>query len=128
MLLYQVNQRLNEIFRSSDQLPFTGMSVIVCDDFYQLPPVRGLPVYSSTTIKCFLTLDFWHKFKMAEMTEVMRQRDDYQIINIFNKIWEGKIDEDVELTLKLRFFKKLSYPENAVHIMLKRNQLSNTTK
>ena len=116
MLLYQVNQRLNEIFRSSDQLPFTGMSVIVCDDFYQLPPVKGLPVYSSTTIKCFLTLDLWHKFKMAEMTEVMRQRDDYQIINIFNKIWEGKIDEDVELTLKLRFFKKLSYPENAVHI------------
>ena len=49
MLLYQVNQRLNEIFGYSDQLPFAGMSVIVCGDFYQLPPVRGLPLYSSTT-------------------------------------------------------------------------------
>ena len=117
MLLYQVNQRLNEIFGSSDQLPFAGMSVIVCGDFYQLLPVRGRPVYSITTsINCLLTLDLWHKFKMAEMTEVMRQRDDYQIINILHKIWEGQIDEDVELTLKLRFFKKLSYPENAVHI------------
>ena len=81
MLLYQVNQRLNEIFGYSDQLPFAGMSVIVCGDFYQLPPVRGLPVYSSTTsIKGLLTLDLWHKFKMAELTEVMRQRDDYQLI------------------------------------------------
>ena len=117
MLLYQVNQRLNEIFGYSDQLPFAGMSVIVCGDFYQLSPVRGLPVYSSTTsIKCLLTLDLWHKFKMAELTEVMRYRDDYQIINILNKIREGQIDEDIELTLKSRFFNKLSYPENAVHI------------
>ena len=93
------------------------MSVIVCSDFYQVPPVRGLPVYSSTTsIKVLLTLDLWHKFKMAELTEVMRQRDDYQLINILNKIREGQIDEDVELTLKSRFFNKLSYPENAVHI------------
>ena len=36
MLLYQVN---------SYQLPFAGISVIVCGDFYQLPLVRGLPVY-----------------------------------------------------------------------------------
>ena len=116
MFLYQVNQRLNEIFGYSDRLTFDGMSVIVCGDFYQLPPVRGLPVYSSTTsIKGLLTLDLWHKFKMAELSEVMRQRD-YQFVNILNKIWEGQIDEDVELILKSRFFNKLSYPENAVHI------------
>ena len=116
MLLYQVNQRLNGIFGYSDQLPFAGMSVIVCGDFYHLPPVRGLPVYSSTTsIKGLLTLDLWHKLKMAELTEVMRQREDYQFINIFNKIREGQIDENVELILKSRFFNK-SYPENADHI------------
>ena len=101
MLLYQVNQRLNGIFGYSGQLPFAGMSVIVCGDFYQLPPVRGLPVYSSTTsIKGLLILDLWHKFKMAELTEVMRQREDYQFINIWKKIREGQIDEDVELILK----------------------------
>ena len=41
------------------------------------------------------------------------------IINLLifkKKIREGQIDEDVELTLKSRFFNKLSYPENAVHI------------
>ena len=82
-----------------------------------MPPVRGLPVFSSTTsTKGLLNLYLWHKFKMAELTEVMRQRDNYQLINILNKLREGQIDEDVELTLKSRFFNKLSYPENVVHI------------
>ena len=40
MLLYQVKQRLNEIFGYSDQLLFAEMSVIVCGDFYQLPVVQ----------------------------------------------------------------------------------------
>ena len=122
MLLYQVNQRLNEIFGYSDQLPFAGLSVIVCGDFYQLPPVRSLPIYISSTrsIKSLLILDLWRKFKMAELTEVMRQRENYQFINILNKIREGEIDEDVELTLKSRFFIKEEplYPESAVHIFV----------
>ena len=51
----------------------------------------------------------------------MRQREDlliYQFINTFNQIWEGEIDEDVELTWKSQFFSKDEplYPENAVHI------------
>ena len=91
MLLYQVNQRLNEIFGYSDQLLFAGMSFIVCGDFYQLPPVSCLPVYSNTTsIKPLLTLDLWHQFKL---TEVLRQRNDYQFINILNKIREGQIGQ-----------------------------------
>ena len=36
ILLYQFNQRLNEIFGYSDQLHFAEMSVIVFGDFYQL--------------------------------------------------------------------------------------------
>ena len=81
MLLYRVNQRLNEIFTYSDQLPFVAMCYSSVD-FYQLPPVRGLLVYSSTTTKSLLTLDSWRKFKMAELTKVMRQREDYQFMNI----------------------------------------------
>ena len=58
VLFFQVNQRLNEIFRYSGKKPFAGFPVIVCGDFYQLPPVKGSPVYSSaTSIKGFLALD-----------------------------------------------------------------------
>ena len=94
------------------------MSVIVYGNFYPLPPFKGLPVYSSATlIKGLLTLDLWHKFKMAGLTVIMKQREDYQFINILNKTREGQIDKDVELTLKSRFIDKLSYPENAVYIL-----------
>ena len=67
--------------------------------------VRGLLVYSSTkSTKILLALDLWRKSKMAELTEVMRQREDYQFINVLNKIREGEIDEHVVLTLKLQIF------------------------
>ena len=80
-----------------------------CGDFYQLPPVRGLPVYSSTaSIKGLIILDLWHKFKMAEL-KVMRQKEDCQFITILNKIRKGQTDEDVVLTLQSRFFNKQSY-------------------
>ena len=40
VLLFQVNQQLNEIFRYSGKEPIAGPPVIVCGDFYQLPPVK----------------------------------------------------------------------------------------
>ena len=55
---YQVNQRLNEIFGYSGKKPFAGLPVIVCCDFCQLPPLKGLPIYSSAaSIKGFIALD-----------------------------------------------------------------------
>ena len=47
VLFYQVNQQLNEIFGYSGNEPFAGLPVIVCGDFFQLPPLKGLSVYSS---------------------------------------------------------------------------------
>ena len=59
---------------------------------------------------------------MAELTEVMRQREEYQFINILKKIREDEIDEDVELTMKSRFFSKEEplYLESVVHIFCRK--------
>ena len=75
VLSYQVNQRLNEIFWFSDDELFTGLPVVVWGDFFfQLPPLKELPVYSSaSSIKSFIALDLWRTFQMVELTEVIRQ-------------------------------------------------------
>ena len=67
-----------------------------------------------------LTLDLWRKFKIAEFTEVLRQREEYQLIDILRKIREGETDEDVELTLESQLFNEDEplYPESAVHIFV----------
>ena len=92
VLFFQVNQRLTEIFRYSSKEPFSGLSVIVCGDIYQLPPVKGSPFCNSaTSIKGFLALDLWRKFQMVQLTEVMRQRGDHGFIRVLKKIREGKM-------------------------------------
>ena len=117
VLFYQVNQRLNEIFGYSGNEPFAGLPVIVCGYFFQLPPVKGLPVYSSAaSIKGFIALDLWRKFQMVELTEVMRQRGDFEFISLLNEIREGEIDDHVVNTLKSRFLKEKSFPQHVVQM------------
>ena len=89
-LFYQVSQRLNEIFGYSGNEPFAGFPVIVCGDFFQLPAVKGLPVYSSAaSIKGFIALHLWRKFQMAELTEVMHRKGHFEFKSLLNKIREG---------------------------------------
>ena len=87
VLFYQVNQQLNEIFGYSGNEPFAGLPVIVCGDFFQLPQVKGLLVYSSAaSIKGFIALDLRRKFQMLELTEVRRQKGDLEFTSLLNKI------------------------------------------
>ena len=108
---------MNEIFGYSGNKTFPGLPVIVCGDFFQLPPVKGLPVYSSAaSIKGFIALDMWRKFQMVELTEVMAQSDDFELISLLNKIRGGKIDDHVENTLNSYILKEKSFPQHVVHI------------
>ena len=87
---------MNEIFGYSGNEPFVGLPVIVCSDFFQLPPVKCLLVYSiAASIKGFIALDLWSKFQMVELTEVMSQRFIKKFISLLNKIKEGEIDENM---------------------------------
>ena len=61
VLFYRVNQRLNKLFEYSVNEPSAGLPVIVCDDFFQLPPVKDLPVSSSAASRKFYYLRFVEK-------------------------------------------------------------------
>ena len=121
-LLFQVHQRLIEIFESSSNIAFAGKSVILCGDLYQLPPVRAKPVFMfdeySPLLQGVLRVDLWRNFKIAELTEVMRQKDEVDFIHSLNKVRVGNIDNNVENILKTCFISKNnpSYPIEALHI------------
>ena len=106
-LLYQIHKRLNEIFSPQQDIPFDGKSVfLVCGDLCQLPPVQGKPVFmfiETRSSKGFLMLDLRHKFKLAELTEIMRQKDHIMFIESLNKIRVGAVDVSVDYILKSRF-------------------------
>ena len=122
VLFYQVHQRLNETFGVSTVLPFSGLPVLVCGDLYQLPPVKGDPVYSSTNnIKGYLSLELWNNFKVVELIEIMRQRGDLEFISFLKKIRVG-VGEKILLS---RFIAKdnPAYPKHALHMQKINHQL-----
>ena len=118
MLFYQAHQRLSQIFGVSTDLPFAGLPVLVCGNLYQLPPVKGVSIYSTAdNIKGYSSLELWNNFKVVELTEVMRQSGDLDFISFLNKIQVGIVDYEGEKILS-RFIAKdnPAYPKHALHM------------
>ena len=98
-LFYQIHERLIEVFASQDDLDFGGISIIVCGDLYQLPPVMGKPVYvnQDNTMKEILTHQLWKKFVFIELTEIMRQ-DNKEFAGLLNRVRVGEVlEKDIEI-------------------------------
>ncbi|KAM9934001.1 hypothetical protein OXX80_006391 [Metschnikowia pulcherrima] len=76
-------------FRKSDQV-FGNLQLIVCGDFYQLPPVNGK--------FCFLS-KVW-KFTPYVLTEVFRQNKDQQFVALLNELRFGNVSPESEGELR----------------------------
>ena len=73
--LFHVHQRLKDIFvTSSSQFFAVG-------DLYQLPPIQRKSVFEDYKYDALSLYHPWHVFKMAELTEIMRQKDDQPFIH-----------------------------------------------
>ena len=60
-------------------LLFAGLPVLVCGDLYQLPPVKGAPIYCCGTknIRGTPNLELWRRFKIGDtrnLVSVLRKK------------------------------------------------------
>ena len=80
-MLKYINFRLQEI-KSNSQL-FGGINIIAVGDFYQLKPVKGQSIFEDYRENYGpLATNLWNEnFKIYELTEIMRQKDDKNLLN-----------------------------------------------
>ena len=85
-------------------LAFGGLQIVVCGDFFQLPPVNNWN--SDFAYNAFS----WEKanFKVCYLEKCYRQDTDQDFISLLNKIRSGKVDLEVFTKLKEREDKKVS--------------------
>ena len=118
-LLKDIHLRLCEIAGVSTQIPFAGKTVIAVGDFFQLPPVIGRPVFSADGFVESL-LKLWDNFKIAELTEVMRQQGDNVnvFVDLLNNVRVANLTTEDQDILKSRFISRNNpdYPIAALHL------------
>ena len=115
-----MHQRLLDIFGYTNNCdkPFAGLTMIVVGNLYQLPPVLQKPVFADYYDDIYNIYHLWKVFKMCELTEVMRQKGDSQLIDLLNNVRIGKLTDIDREIIKERFIDPDSenFPGHAVHI------------
>ena len=124
--LHHIHQRLKEIFATSDSQLFAGLSVIALGDLYQLPPIQRKPVFEDYKNEALNLYHPWHVFKMIELTEIMRQKDDQPFIEQLNRFRTGsQTNEDIQC-IQSRSTCPLddNYPTDSLHIWAENNPVT----
>lgn len=84
-LLYYLHERLVQIKRCKK--PFGGVTVLAVGDFFQLPPVKQSKNERLYKENGFYPEDHWLElFKLVELKEVMRQREDVPFAMFLNTL------------------------------------------
>jgi ATP-dependent exoDNAse (exonuclease V) alpha subunit len=85
--------------------PFGGLQVILCGDFFQLPPVSSSPLISE--VQFAFEADTWKNgnFHVCYLEEQHRQGDD-SLLDILKDIREGTIGEHTKIPLRTRYKKE----------------------
>ena len=116
--LRHIHQRLKEIFVTPNSELFAGISVLVFGDFFQLPPIRSATTFSNYKNDTFNLHHPWHVFKMAELTQIMRQKDDLAFTQLLNRVRTAShTDDDIRCIQSRTIIPgDENYPSDALHI------------
>ncbi|XP_062609123.1 uncharacterized protein LOC134270887 [Saccostrea cucullata] len=115
-LLYYVHERLVQIKKC--KLPFGGVSVIAVGDFYQLPPVKQKKTERLYNDCSTYPVDYWKElFKVVELHEIMRQREDATFAEALNSLRVRTSKENLEPNVAEMLLESVSEgSEDALHV------------
>lgn len=116
--LLHIHQRLKEIFNTPNSELFAGIIFIAVGDLYQLPPIRKRAVFENFKNDTFNLCHPWNAFKMIELTEIMRQKDDKPFTELLNRIRSGtQTEADIQcIQSRSITHSDSNYPHDALHI------------
>jgi hypothetical protein len=99
--------------------PFGGVSVLCVRDFRQLKPVGDNDVFSSGRINSLHDLgsSLWENFRIFELTEIMRQRDDQPFTVALNNMASVSMtDEAIRLVKECQLKNERDVPRSALRL------------
>ena len=104
---------MKEIFGSNEL--FAGISIIAVGDLYQLPPIKKKPSYK---IETYNLGHPWSIFKMIELSEIMRQKNDKGFTELLNRIRTASHTQGDIKVINSRCITQSdpNYPSDALHI------------
>ncbi|CAH1276883.1 PIF1 [Branchiostoma lanceolatum] len=123
-ILYHVHRRLQDICGNSDpDTRFGGVSILAVGDLFQLQPVGQRHVFSEPSsdyakLHAKFNGSLWEEnFRMIELTESMRQKEDQDFANLLMRVRKAACTESDINILKSRVISKTDpYPSEALHV------------
>jgi ATP-dependent exoDNAse (exonuclease V) alpha subunit len=97
---------------------FARISIIAVGDLYQLPPIRKRSVFDDFKIEALNLCHPWRVFRMVELSEIMRPKNDRAFTELLNRIRTASHTEDDINVLQSRCItpSDADYPSDALHI------------
>ena len=113
-----IDTRLQQL--TGIRAPFGGLSVIAVGDFYRLKPVGDRLVFLDLKegAKALAPNSWKDHFKIYELVDIMRQKDDLAFAQLLNRLRLNVLTEEDKDDLRKRVVDRNSseYPRDAVHL------------
>ena len=101
MLLSFLDQRLRQIFTARQNDEFGGVDIILCGDFFQLPPVASNALYNNLPLKNTYDVSGQTLYQLfdqtIELNLIMRQQGNDPESEAFRAALEGLRNNDVKI-------------------------------
>ncbi len=105
---FDMIDRVCRAFKRTEK-PFGGMQIVVCGDFFQLPPVNRDGTLENLAQNAYQSSAWKNaRFAICYLTEQHRQEDD-AFLKVLNGIRTGVINETVLAPLRLRYKKRIEF-------------------